>query len=108
MSVPDYQTLMLPVLQVLGDRAEWPVQELIERVADGFNLTIEDRTALLPSGRIPLYVNRTHWAITYLVKAGLATRPRRAVIQITTTGQEVLATKPTRIDNRFLDQYRCS
>ena len=74
MTTPDYQTLMLPVLETLGDGPEWPVRELIERVANRVQISVEDRKELLPSGRTPLYASRIHWATTYLVKAGLADR----------------------------------
>jgi restriction system protein len=105
MTTPDYQTLMLPVLEALGNSKEWPVRELIERVADEAKISDADRKELLPSGRTPLYASRIHWATTYLVKAGLAVRPRRAVVQITAEGSRVLATSPVRIDNAFLEQY---
>src|ERR1039458_2838953 len=105
MAVPDYQTLMLPVVEALHDGRECPVREVIERVAQRFDLTAEDRSQLLPSGRIPVYVNRIHWATTYLVKAGLVTRPRRAVAQLTAEGRQVLDASPTRIDNSFLERY---
>ena len=105
MTTPDYQTLMLPVLQALSDGQEQPVRQLIERVADRVQISAEDRTELLPSGRTPRYVSRIHWATTYLVHAGLAVRPRRAVVQITAEGRRVLATSPPRIDNAFLEQY---
>jgi restriction system protein len=105
MTTPDYQTLMLPVLESLGDGKEWPVRELIARVADRVHISEADRTALLPSGRGALYVSRIHWATTYLVKAGLAVRPRRAVVQLTDEGQRVLAASPERIDNTFLERY---
>jgi len=105
MAIPDYQTLMLPVLEALGDGKERPVREVIERVADRVQLSDADREELLPSGRGALYVSRIHWATTYLVKAGLAVRPRRAVVQLTEEGRRVLATLPERIDNAFLERY---
>jgi restriction system protein len=105
MPVPDYQTLMLPSLEAARDGGEHPIQSLIEDVANRLNLTVEDRKELLPSGRVPLYINRIHWAVTYLAKAGLLTRPRRAVIQITDEGRRVLGSPPRRIDLKFLEQY---
>ena len=57
MTTPDYQTLMLPVLQALSDGQEQPVRQLIERVADRVQISAEDRTELLPSGRTPRYVS---------------------------------------------------
>lgn len=105
MTVPDYQTLMLPTLEAAADGAEHPVRELIEDVATAVNLSPSDRVDLLPSGQTPIYVNRIHWAVTYLAKAGLLVRPRRAVVQVTEEGKRVLSGAPRRIDIHFLEQY---
>jgi restriction endonuclease Mrr len=70
MAIPDYQTLMLPVLRV-GAAGETSVRECIEQLAKQFRLTDEERAQLLPSGKQTTFVNRVHWAITYMVKAGL-------------------------------------
>ena len=105
MTVPDYQTLMLPTLVAAADGAEHPIRELIEDVAAAVKLSPSDRGELLPSGQTPIYVNRIHWAVTYLVKAGLLVRPRRGVVQVTDEGKRVLSEAPRRIDNHFLEQY---
>ncbi len=68
MAVPDYQSLMLPVLMVSADR-ETRVGEAVDRLAEQLNLTPDERTQLLPSGRQTLFANRVHWAKTYLTKA---------------------------------------
>ena len=105
MSIPDYQTLMLPVLTAAGDGGEHEAGELRESLAEQFRLTEEDRKALLPSGRQRTFDNRVHWAIFYLKKALLLESPRRGVYRITERGQHVIKEKPECIDNAFLSRF---
>src|SRR5262245_26207046 len=105
MAVPDYQTFMTPALHVLADGAEQPISQLRGAIAEQLGLTDEDLKATLPSGS-PLFASRLHWTITYLYQAGLVRRPRRAVVQITKRGQDVLAEHPDRVDNSILLQYK--
>jgi restriction system protein len=105
MAIPDFQSIMLPMLKLASDRQEHNVREAIESLADGFALTEEERKELLPSGRKAKFYDRVHWASTYLKKAGLLKSTRRAHFQITDRGQEVLKQPPTRITVAFLEQY---
>ena len=100
--IPDYQTLMLPLLELLSDKKEHELQDLIKILSDKFNLTEEERNELLPSGNQEIINNRVGWARTYLKKANLLTSPRRATFKITDQGLEVLKKKPTKIDVKFL------
>ncbi len=104
MTVPDYQSLMAPTLHALAGGHERSVSQLREAIADQVGLTEEDLRATLPSGA-RLFVNRLNWAITYLYHAGLVARPRRAIVQITPRGQEVLAKHPDRVDVGVLSQF---
>lgn len=100
--IPDYQTLMLPLLEILSDQKEHELQDLIKTLSDKFNLTDEERNELLPSGNQEIINNRVGWARTYLKKANLLTSPRRAIFKITEQGQEILNKKLTKIDVKFL------
>jgi restriction system protein len=71
MSIPDFQTIMLPLLKLAGDSKEYKLAEAIELLATHFNLTDIDRKELLPSGKQARFANRVGWATTYLKKAGL-------------------------------------
>jgi restriction system protein len=86
--IPDYQSLMLPALRVLGDSKEHSPQDVITRLADEFHLTEMKRKQLLPSGRTPVINNRVHWAVTYMQHAGLLEKPRRAVWRVSAGGQK--------------------
>lgn len=105
MSIPDYQTLMLPALRALDDGAPRRSRDVITTLANEYGLTEEERTQMLPSGRIQLFSNRVHWAVTYLRHAGLADNPSRGLWRITDEGLRVLQERPSRIDNPFLRRY---
>lgn len=106
MPIPDYETIMLPLLRSVADGGEYSMRDLIDTLATEFGLTDEERNRLLPSGQQPLFDNRVGWARTYLLKAGLLTSPRRGFIRITERGQQVLNENPEWVDNEFLLQYQ--
>ena len=91
MPIPDFQTLMLPLLKVASTHGETTVQEAREILAKEFALTEEEREQLLPSGRQRTFSNRVAWASVYLRQAGLLSSPGRGRIQITEEGRTVLA-----------------
>jgi restriction system protein len=97
MAIPDFQTFLKPVLAHVAER-RWRAADLIARIAEDFGLTAEERAQLLPSGRQPVLANRVHWAITYLVQAGLLRRPARGECEITDAGRALLAEAPAALD----------
>ena len=105
MSVPDYQSLMLPVLSACASNGEIRIGALVDRLAEQLGLTPEERAELLPSGKQTLFGNRVHWAKTYLNKSALIESTRRGYFKITARGQQVIDTHPQRIDNAFLNQF---
>jgi len=105
MPIPDYETLMLPVLRIAGDGKEHRIGDVIEQLADEFRLTADERQQLLPSGKQATFSNRVHWARTYLVQAGLLEPTRRAHFRITERGKQALSQAPARIDNEYLLQF---
>jgi restriction system protein len=104
MSIPDFQTLMLPVLRAAAS-GEVRISDVVDRLAAEFSLTPDERSNLLPSGRQTTFANRVHWAKSYLGKAGLIELTRRAHFRITGRGRDVLAAPPERIDIRFLGRF---
>jgi restriction system protein len=103
--IPDYQSLMLPLLKLISDKKEYKYRELIENLALEFKLTDDERKELLASGNQPIFDNRVGWAKTYLKKAGLIDSPSRATFVITELGLQVLGKKPERIDAKYLRQF---
>src|SRR5690606_11177960 len=105
MAVPDYQTIMLPLLKQLDNGHVFSLKDLTAMLAEEFQLTEEDLNELLPSGQSFVFSNRVGWARTYLKKAGLVDSPKRGQVYITSKGLELLNTTPSRIDNGLLKQY---
>ncbi len=104
MAIPDFQTLMLPLMR-LAEQREQSVSQATELLAAEFRLSEAERAQLLPSGRQSTLSNRIHWAVTHLVQAGLLERPRRGHFVATEQGKRVLAQGPQRIDMNLLAQF---
>src|ERR687898_435980 len=105
MTFPAYQTVMLPLLRFAADGQEHSLRDAIENLADHFDLSGDERKALLPSGRQATFDNRVGWARTYMKKAGLLHTPRRGYFKITDAGLQALKTNPEAINVKFLEQY---
>ncbi len=106
MAIPDYQTVMLPLLRLASDKEEHIYREAVDTLANEFNLTDEDRHELLSSGQQEVFSNRVGWARTYMKKAGLLKSPQRGRFQITQRGIEVLNQNPEKINVSFLNQFK--
>lgn len=104
MPIPDYQSLMLPLLKHAA-HGETRVPEVEDQIADEFGLTTEERNQLLPSGRQKVLHNRIHWAKFYMSKAGLIDQPRRGRFVASDEGRALLARNPTKIDVGMLLEY---
>lgn len=105
MAIPDFQTIMLPLLKFLGGEKEHALREAIEFLANEFKLKEEERKELLPSGQQATFDNRVGWARTYMFKAGLLESTKRGYFKITERGLKVLSEKPEKINIRFLEQF---
>ena len=104
MTVPDFQTIMLPLLKFLGDGKERSLHQIVEGLVKELKLSTQDLDELIPSGQTRFY-NRIGWAKVYLSKSGLLKMTRRSYCQITDRGKEVLKKNPPRIDMAFLNQF---
>ena len=105
MSIPDYQSLMLPLLRLAGDNDEHIFRDAVEELANQLNLSDADRRETIPSGSQPLITNRVGWARTYLKKAGLLESNRRGYFHISKRGLKVLSQDPSEINVDFLRQF---
>jgi restriction system protein len=103
--IPDFQSIMLPLLQLAADGQEHSLAEAREVLSGHFSVTPEELEQLLPSGRQAVFANRVAWAKSYLVQAGILDATKRAHFRISQRGKEVLAAPPPRIDISFLEQY---
>jgi restriction system protein len=105
MPIPDYEAIMLPLLNFLGDKKEHSLNEAIEHVTKVFNLSEKERKELLPSGSEPIIKNRIRWARLYLDRAGLIESAKRGFYKITERGIEILNEKPSKINVKFLRRF---
>jgi restriction system protein len=96
---------MLPVLRFVANAAERSNWECEAQIVKEFSLAAAEREELLPSGRQRRIANKVHWAITYMVQAGLLIRPRRGIVAVTGRGRELLSQDPSRIDNQLLSRF---
>ncbi|WP_295443771.1 restriction endonuclease [uncultured Thiodictyon sp.] len=107
MPIPDYETLMLPLLEI-GAAANGEVVKLsdaVDQLAERFRLTDKERTELLPSGGTFKFSSRVSWARTYLQKAALLEAPKRGYFRLTPRGTAIIKQALTKIDNKVLSQF---
>ena len=104
MAIPDFQTLMLPLVELASDGNEWSMQDAQDHLARKFAVSEEEQSTLLPSGRPPIFSNRVAWAKSYLTPAGVLESPRRDVFRLSALGRKVLREKPQKITVRYLER----
>lgn len=103
--IPDFQTIMLPILKFAGDTLEHNGREVIDYICNIFVLTEEEKRKRLPSGNDIIINNRVGWARSYLKKAGLLEDPKRGYFKITERGLAVLKENPEKINISFLMKF---
>lgn len=103
--IPDYQSIMLPLLRYVSDNKEHKMRDVTDGLAKQLGVTEEEKKELLPSGAAPVFYNRTAWAKTYLKKAGLIDSPKQGIVVITKRGQDVLKKNPLSIDVKYLKKF---
>jgi restriction system protein len=105
MAIPDFQSLMLPLLKQISDGKEHRMRNITDELALKLGVTEEEQKELLPSGVAPVFYNRTAWAKTYLKKAGLINSPKTGIVIISEEGLNVLMKKPEKINVKYLKQF---
>jgi restriction system protein len=104
-AIPDFQTVMLPLVETLADGQERTMRELTDLLADRFKLTEQERQEVLPSGQQSIFSNRVAWAKSHLKYAGLLENPARGRVRISEMGRKVLADKPQAINIKLLKRF---
>jgi restriction system protein len=104
MAIPDFQTLMLPLMRLVEDGQPHSMREATAAIGAQFFVSDAEWAEMLPSGRAPLFYNRLAWAKTYLKRAGLIEQPGRGVITISNSGKHVLSLNPSKIDLQLLQK----
>lgn len=106
MAIPDFQAIMLPLLNLAEDGKTRHLRDAVDILAQHFELTNDEIRELVPSGQQPKFHNRVTWARSYLKKAGLLETPKRGYFHITEQGHQTLAREPSKIDKKFLERFQ--
>lgn len=88
--IPEFQTLMLPILKLTSDGNVHTMHTTIETLAKQLKLTEEDLNEWLPSKSQKKFYNYVYWAKAHLKMAGLIENKARGQFQITNRGVEIL------------------
>lgn len=105
MAIPDFQSIMLPLLRSLADGGERSTQETLDALAEKLGLSEADVTQPMPSRKAPLFTNRVAWAKLHLKRAGLLDSPRRGLYRITERGLELLRNPPATLNLAYLTRF---
>lgn len=105
MAIPDFQSVMLPLLKFCTDGQEHTNREAIDALAQEFRLTEEEQKQLLPSGQQCVFENRVAWARAHMKMAGLVENTRRGIFRITDRGAQLLKRSPPEINLRLLREF---
>lgn len=105
MAIPDFQTMMLPVLRAVAQRSVAGSKDAIQFVISNFKLTEEDQLQMLPSKTQRVIDNRVYWCLVHLQRAGLINRPARGQYCVADLGRKIIADNPQRVDMKFLMQF---
>jgi restriction system protein len=103
--IPDTTQIQLPVLKLLEDKKSHKIRDVVEKMANHFKITEEERTQLTPVGKRPTFDTRVLWAVSQLRNAGLLENTERGIFKITQRGLVVLKENPTKIDNQLLRKF---
>lgn len=104
--IPDYQTIMLPLLKLASDNEIHKFRDIVESLAEHFKLTDEEKKELLPSGNQAIFDNRVGWARFYLTKADLLKSEKRGTYQITEQGLDFLNKNPKDLRTKDLENFK--
>lgn len=105
MAVPEFQSFMLPILNLFADNEIHNTNECMNIAVSSFKLNNDDIKLTLPSGKQTIVANRVYWSLTYLKKSLLIETIRRGEYKITDRGLALLKTNPDRIDKKLLSNY---
>jgi len=105
MAIPDFQSVMLPLVKILGNGQERTMREVTNLLAESFQLTDQERKEVLPSGQQSVFSNRVAWAKSHLKAAGLLENPVRGRVRISDLGRKVLAENPPAFNIKFMKRF---
>lgn len=102
--IPDYQSLMRPVLECARNEPR-KISDVVEEISDRLELSKEERQKLLPSGKQTTIANRVHWARSYMKQAGLVQNIKRGWYELTDRGRAVVDNPSIVLDSKYLEKF---
>jgi restriction system protein len=102
--IPDYQSLMRPVLECARNGPR-KISDVVEEISGNLALSVEERQQMLPSGKQTTIANRIHWARSYMKQAGLVRNIRRGWFELTDRGRSVLDDPTISVNSKYLEQF---
>lgn len=102
--IPDYQSLMRPVLECAAGGPR-KISDVVEEISEKLGLTAEEREQLLPSGKQTTIANRIHWSRSYMKQAGLVRNIKRGWYELTERGRDILADSTVELNSKYLEQF---
>ncbi len=107
MTIPKKNQIYLPFLKTVSRGGEIKLKEVINLLANNFELTEVEREERYPSrNRDKIFDTRVHFSRLELLKAELISSPRRGFVKISDTGTEFLETNPISLTQKELLQFK--
>jgi len=90
MAIPDYQLIISPLLKLIENGEEISLRDAVDKLADYFKLTEEEKKELIPNSQQTIFYNRTAAARNELQKQLFIEIPRKGYFKITMLGLDSL------------------
>jgi restriction system protein len=105
MPIPDFESLMLPILRLVADGSEHTVAEIRAKLAEQLKLSGDEQAERYPSGSQAIFPHRIRWALQYLKESGALLSAMRGAYKISDRGLLILAQDPSAITSKTLLQF---
>lgn len=103
--MPDFQSLMLPILNLIADEQEHSSAGINNRLAHLFDLTEDELDQYLPSGTQKTFINRIAWAKAHLKMAGFLETTKRGHFRISLLGKKFIESSPKQLNIKILKNF---
>lgn len=106
MTIPNVDDLLLPFLKEIANGEEHRIGDIIEKLADEFNLSPEERLIKFSeSSRDKIFANRIYFTRLNLKMANLISSPRRGSVKITQEGSDLIQKNLTSLTTKDIVEF---
>lgn len=88
--IPKHDQIRVPALSLLGERGQLKLRQFEAPLATHFGLSDDEIQKEYESGNGKIFYDRISWALSYMNMAGLLSKPKRGVYEISQLGREQL------------------